>query len=83
MRAAFDWLVLLNVRVIAQGPLEQVYTMENLRRTYGGQVALLDAVNGAPSAASVAARSASSEASGAGTGASTLGAGPDGGLSEP
>ncbi len=37
----FDWLVLLNVRVIAQGPVEKVYTAEHLRRTYGGQVALL------------------------------------------
>lgn len=53
VRTAFDWLVLLNVRVMAQGPLDQVYTTENLRRTYGGQVALLDAVNGAPSEASL------------------------------
>jgi manganese/zinc/iron transport system ATP- binding protein len=37
----FDWLVLLNVRVIAQGPVGQVYTAEHLRRTYGGQIALL------------------------------------------
>ena len=37
----FDWLVLLNVRVIAQGPVAQVYTGEHLRRTYGGQIALL------------------------------------------
>ena len=39
----FDWLVMLNVRVIAAGPLDAVYTPRNLRRTYGGQVALLDA----------------------------------------
>ncbi len=38
----FDWLVFLNVRVIAAGPLETVYTARNLRRAYGGQVALLD-----------------------------------------
>lgn len=44
VRAAFDWMVLLNVRVIAQGPTHEVYTAENLRRAYGGQVALLDAV---------------------------------------
>ena len=38
----FDWLVLLNVRVIAAGPVATVYTARNLQRTYGGQVALLD-----------------------------------------
>jgi manganese/zinc/iron transport system ATP- binding protein len=38
----FDWLVFLNVRVIAAGPLDTIYTARNLRRTYGGQVALLD-----------------------------------------
>ncbi len=38
----FDWLVLLNVRLIAAGPRDEVHTAENLRRTYGGQIALLD-----------------------------------------
>jgi manganese/zinc/iron transport system ATP- binding protein len=38
----FDWLVMLNVRVIAQGPVSQVYTPENLRRAYGGRVALIE-----------------------------------------
>jgi manganese/zinc/iron transport system ATP- binding protein len=33
--------VLLNVRVIAQGPVAQVYTGDNLRATYGGQAALI------------------------------------------
>ena len=37
----FDWMVLLNVRMIAQGPVERVYTAENLRAAYGGQIALL------------------------------------------
>lgn len=37
----FDWLVILNVRVIAQGPVAEVYTPENLRRAYGGRVALI------------------------------------------
>ena len=37
----FDWLVFLNVRVIAQGATAEVYTAENLRAAYGGQVALL------------------------------------------
>lgn len=38
----FDWLVFLNVRVIDAGPIDSVYTARNLRRAYGGQVALLD-----------------------------------------
>jgi manganese/zinc/iron transport system ATP- binding protein len=37
----FDYLVLLNVRLIAQGPMPEVYTGDNLRRAYGGQIALL------------------------------------------
>lgn len=37
----FDWLVMLNVRVIAQGPVSEVYTAENLRRAFGGRVALI------------------------------------------
>lgn len=42
VRTYFDWLVMLNVRVIAQGPVAETYTAENLRRAYGGQIALLD-----------------------------------------
>jgi manganese/zinc/iron transport system ATP- binding protein len=38
----FDWLVILNIRVIAQGAVSQVYTLDNLHRAYGGQVALLE-----------------------------------------
>lgn len=37
----FDWMLILNVRVIAQGPVNEVYTPENLRKAYGGQIALL------------------------------------------
>lgn len=32
----FDWLVLLNVRLMASGPFESTFTTDNLRRTYGG-----------------------------------------------
>ena len=32
----FDWLVLLNVRLIAAGPFESTFTSDNLRKTYGG-----------------------------------------------
>ncbi len=37
----FDFLLLLNVRLIAQGKTSEVYTAENLRAAYGGQIALL------------------------------------------
>ncbi len=37
----FDWVTLLNVRRIASGPVEQVFTEENLRKAYGGRIALL------------------------------------------
>jgi manganese/zinc/iron transport system ATP- binding protein len=34
----FDWVLLLNVRRVAAGPVAEVFTEENLRRTYGGRV---------------------------------------------
>ena len=34
----FDWVTLLNVRVIASGPVADVFTPENLRRAYGAAV---------------------------------------------
>ncbi len=34
----FEWLALLNVRLIAQGPLDEVYTEENIERAYGGRL---------------------------------------------
>jgi len=37
----FDWTVLLNMRVVAAGPTNKVFTDENLRRTYGGKLTLL------------------------------------------
>ena len=37
----FDWMLILNVRTIAQGPVSRVYTADNLRAAYGGQIALL------------------------------------------
>jgi manganese/zinc/iron transport system ATP- binding protein len=36
----FDRVALLNVRRIASGPVEDVFTEENLRRTYGGRAAV-------------------------------------------
>lgn len=37
----FDWLTLLNVEIIASGPTPDVFTQDNLQRTYGGRVAYL------------------------------------------
>lgn len=38
----FDSVVLLNMRVVATGPTETVFTRENLEKTYGGRLTLLD-----------------------------------------
>jgi manganese/zinc/iron transport system ATP- binding protein len=37
----FDWVLLLNVRRIASGPVSEVFTDENLRAAYGGRVGFL------------------------------------------
>jgi len=34
----FDWLVLLNVRLIAAGPFSSTFTSDNLHKTYGGSM---------------------------------------------
>jgi manganese/zinc/iron transport system ATP- binding protein len=39
----FDHVILLNMRLVASGPTEDVFTPDNLRRTYGGRLAILDA----------------------------------------
>lgn len=44
----FDWLVMMNVSVIAQGPVAQVYTPENLRATYGRQIAIITSAGDSP-----------------------------------
>jgi manganese/zinc/iron transport system ATP- binding protein len=36
----FDWVALLNVRKIASGPMDDVFTEANLRKTYGGRAAI-------------------------------------------
>lgn len=38
----FDSVLLLNRRVVAYGPTNEVMTNENLRRTYGGRLSLLE-----------------------------------------
>ena len=40
----FDHVVLLNLRLVAAGPTDEVFTTENLKRTYGGKLALLEEV---------------------------------------
>ena len=37
----FDWTVLLNLRVVAAGPMKQMFTQDNLRKTYGAKLSLL------------------------------------------
>ncbi|MGQ9829036.1 MAG: metal ABC transporter ATP-binding protein [Roseiflexus sp.] len=38
----FDQVALLNVRLVAGGPVEEVFTAASLRATYGGQIAFLE-----------------------------------------
>ena len=38
----FDHVLLINTRVVAAGPIGQVFTRENLQRTYGGRLTLLE-----------------------------------------
>ncbi len=38
----FDWVILLNMRVVASGPTSEIFTPDNLEKTYGGQLNLLN-----------------------------------------
>ncbi len=38
----FDHVILLNMRVVAMGPTRDVFTTENVQKTYGGKLTLLD-----------------------------------------
>jgi manganese/zinc/iron transport system ATP- binding protein len=40
----FDDVLMLNMRLVAAGPVNEVFHHENLRRTYGGKLALLEQV---------------------------------------
>jgi manganese/zinc/iron transport system ATP- binding protein len=44
VREYFDHVILLNMRIVAHGPVDVVFTEENLRKTYGGKLSLLDQV---------------------------------------
>ncbi|WP_238696330.1 metal ABC transporter ATP-binding protein [Thiomicrorhabdus sediminis] len=38
----FDWVILINSRLIDAGPIDQVLTKDNLNKTYGGRLSLLN-----------------------------------------
>ncbi|UXP31755.1 metal ABC transporter ATP-binding protein [Reichenbachiella agarivorans] len=40
----FDWVVQLNTRLVASGPVDQVFTQELLQETYGGKLTILSDV---------------------------------------
>jgi manganese/zinc/iron transport system ATP- binding protein len=44
----FDWVTLLNVEVVASGPVAEVFTPENLRKTYGGRISQLETYTSGP-----------------------------------
>jgi manganese/zinc/iron transport system ATP- binding protein len=37
----FDYVILMNMRIVAHGPTAEVFTPENLQKTYGGNLTLL------------------------------------------
>lgn len=41
----FDYIVLLNTRLIAAGPTEEVFTQELLQEAYGGKLSILDQIH--------------------------------------
>lgn len=40
----FDWVILLNMRLVASGPADEVFTTDLLQETYGGKLTLLSDV---------------------------------------
>ena len=42
VRDYFDYVILLNMRLVAYGPTETTFTNENLQKTYGGRLTILD-----------------------------------------
>lgn len=40
----FDWVILLNMRLVASGPVNEVFTTSLLQETYGGKLTLLSDV---------------------------------------
>lgn len=44
VQSRFDWVVMVNMRKIASGPTEEVFTSENLNTTFGAQLNILSKV---------------------------------------
>jgi manganese/zinc/iron transport system ATP- binding protein len=42
VRSYFDYVILLNMRLVASGPTETTFTPANLHKTYGGRLTILD-----------------------------------------
>jgi manganese/zinc/iron transport system ATP- binding protein len=40
----FDWLIMLNMKLVASGPSEKVFTKELLQETYGGRLTILSKI---------------------------------------
>lgn len=40
----FDHVLLINVHAVAWGPIEQAFTQDNIKRTYGGRLTILEEV---------------------------------------
>ena len=44
VRSYFDFVAMLNLHLVAAGPIDTAFTADNLKRTYGGRLTLLDEV---------------------------------------
>lgn len=44
VREYFDWVILLNMHLVASGPTNKVFTEELLQKTYGGKLSLLSKI---------------------------------------
>ena len=40
-KSYFDWMIMINLRLVASGPTSEVFNPENLEKTYGGRLNLL------------------------------------------
>jgi len=52
----FDHVMLLNMRIVAAGTIDEVFTQENLHKTYGGRLTLLSEASDAIAREGIAAR---------------------------
>jgi manganese/zinc/iron transport system ATP- binding protein len=41
----FDWIILMNMRLVACGPKDKVFTRELLQETYGGRLNVLTKIS--------------------------------------